>query len=342
VSNKKTVFIIGAGASFEFGLPVGETLKNSISGLLDFKHARTGIVSGDPLIYEALERRAQMVGREHFSGMTQAAKSIAAALPLALSIDNYLHIHHGDANVELCGKFGIVRSILTAERDSKLYSEDKNQISFAQCADTWAVKLVRVITEQCSIERLKDRLANISFIVFNYDRCLEYFLMHAFSVVYRISQEEAGKIVNLIDIYHPYGVVGNLPWMTRQDAEVIDFGGNPNPLTLFTLAASIKTFTEGTNDSDILEIRRCVREAGRLVFLGYAYHPLNMSLLLEGHVLGSETRQIFGTAFGMSKSDSEQVLAYLESTLCAPSLVIRNDTTCVNLFHEYSRNLSFN
>ena len=69
--------------------------------------------------------------------------------------------------------------------------------------------------------------------------------------------------------------------MTRRKAEVIEFGGDPDVLKLIALAKEIKTITEGTAiHSDILAIRACVKDARKFVFLGYAYHPLNVALLI--------------------------------------------------------------
>ena len=52
-------------------------------------------------------------------------------------------------------------------------------------------------------------------------------------------------------------------------------------LTVFNLASQIRTFTEGTDPetSNIEALRQCLIESDRLVFLGFAYHRLNMELI---------------------------------------------------------------
>jgi len=53
-SDRKTVFIIGAGASKEAGLPVGSDLKKVIARALDIRFKDLGqMVSGDNCIYQA-------------------------------------------------------------------------------------------------------------------------------------------------------------------------------------------------------------------------------------------------------------------------------------------------
>ena len=127
---------------------------------------------------------------------------------------------------------------------------------------------------------------------------------------------------------------------------MIGFGADANNLELIKIASNIKTFTEGTDDdsSDIIAIRRAMDEAHRIVFLGFAYHRLNVELMLgtaTGTLSRSQARRAFGTAFGMSSSDTGSVLNSLSQRLHAPSMAVRNDVKCVDLFYEYSRDLAF-
>jgi hypothetical protein len=348
MSDKKTVFVVGAGASFEMGLPVGDKLKELISDLLGigptaYSHSRVG----DDLIYTALRQTEHLFEPTvNLGKLVQAAGQIAHALPLSLSIDNYLHNHNGDKAVELCGKLAIVRTILSAEADSSLFIPNNNfLIDFNGCANAWLVPFMRLLSEDCNVEKLRERLDTVTFIVFNYDRCIEQFLMHAIMTVYRVSPDEAAELASCVAIYHPYGIVGNLPWMNANgnDVETIDFGGKPDCHKLLKLARGIKTFTEGTDDdsSDIIAIRRSMQEAGRFVFLGFAYHRLNMQLLLGDTPKSRMTRRVFGTAYGMSNSDTQLVNESLGNSLNAPSIAVKNELTCFKLFHEFSRTLGF-
>ena len=113
--SKKTVFVIGAGASKEFGLPTGEELKQKITSLINikFKHHDTR-PTGDEEILEALRSQALTGsnGRGDVNPFLHAAWSMVSALPLSISIDNYLEAHAEDSKANIVGKLGIVRSIL--------------------------------------------------------------------------------------------------------------------------------------------------------------------------------------------------------------------------------------
>jgi hypothetical protein len=47
---KATVFVVGAGANHELGLPVGETLMNEVRDALDFRHHDTGDADDGDLV----------------------------------------------------------------------------------------------------------------------------------------------------------------------------------------------------------------------------------------------------------------------------------------------------
>lgn len=347
--NNKTVFVVGAGASFEMRLPVGAALKEQISDMLSIQHVEGhyGARVKDGVIYKALRTAGTwQVPEVALEQTTRAASHMAYALPLTLSIDNYLHNHNGDKAVEVCGKLAIVRAILEAESNSPLHKPSEMiMLDFNDCSKAWLVPFMQLVSEDCNLDKLRERLATIVFIVFNYDRCIEQFLIHTIMAIYKLQPQVAAEIVSEVEIYHPYGTVGKLPWLTasRNEAEISDFGESVDGAKLLELIRGIKTFTEGTDDdsSDIIAIRRNIAEAKRIIFLGFAYHPLNMKLLLGESRPSSRTRQVFGTAFGMSESDTELVKELLDARLNAPSISVRNDLTCFSLFHEFSRTLRF-
>src|SRR5438045_4971227 len=116
----KTVFIIGACASYEAGLHVGKDLKDAIARKLDFSFdiSSNKVISGDNLIIDALVEYAYQ--ERNVNEYVGECRQIAAAMPLSISIDNYLDAHQGNAKLELCAKIAITQAILQAEAKSKL------------------------------------------------------------------------------------------------------------------------------------------------------------------------------------------------------------------------------
>ena len=93
---------------------------------------------------------------------------------------------------------------------------------------------------------------------------------------YKLSDEKAAELVKSIDIYHPYGVVGTLPWMNPKGA--MEFGAVPDARKLVDLASKITTFSE-RQDSVHDSMHYKMGFASKLVFLGFAFHELNMELI---------------------------------------------------------------
>lgn len=130
-------------------------------------------------------------------------------------------------------------------------------------------------------------LKKISFIIFNYDRCVEHFLFYSLQNYYGISDRAAVDYLGDLKIYHPYGTVGDLPWQDGQGAT--SFGQNVAGRELLSRAAQIRTFIEQTEDQvAVAEIRELLSEANIVVFLGFAFHPLNMELICPLKVEGAK------------------------------------------------------
>src|SRR5262249_46984985 len=119
----KTVFVVGAGASKEFDLPLGYDLGLQIQRALDIKFEMGNrLVSGDGQIYTWLQRHVQQLGERDVNPWLYACWRICEAIPHHNSIDNLIDNYAGEEKVELCGKLGIAKLMLVAEQKSKLWA----------------------------------------------------------------------------------------------------------------------------------------------------------------------------------------------------------------------------
>lgn len=346
--NKKTVIVIGAGASNEAGLPTGYELKSKMTTLLDLQFDYGRLKKGDSTINEALRLHRKNSDDNELTAYVHAARHVRDAMPQAISIDNFIDAHSGDKKIELCGKLAIVRSILTAERQSLLHFDrtrsDHLHPDYRKLEETWYNKFFQLLTENCCVDDLHDRMGSVALIVFNYDRCIEQFLFHALQNYYRIGEKEAASVISRLDIYHPYGKVGSLPW--QHAGEAVEFGMEPSPSQLLSLAGQIKTFTEGTDptSSEVTSIRKSMLDANIVVFLGFAFHRLNLKLIAPQPNRKPEhlSTACFATAKGISSSDCKSLENELKEIFGFHDhkVNIRNDLACVGLFQEYWRGLS--
>ena len=349
----RTVFVLGAGASCELGLPIGSALKTLIATELDirFGYGGTRQISGNERITDAFRLAVADFAppSRDINPLLHICWQLRDAMPQAISIDNYLDALGDEPLMEICGKAGIATAIVGAEANSRLASRlvsGSVNTDFAALENTWHNSFCQLLTENCKRDDLSKRLRSVAVIVFNYDRCFEVFLLRWLINYYKLQPQDAMSLVKQVEIYHPYGMVGGLDGINVGSAS-IPFGGELRGGDIYAISKVLKTFTEGTDESssDIIRIRQLMANSQRVVFLGFAYHRLNMKLLFEAPLgLGpTANRKVFGTALKISSKDVEiiegELAEYLEMTV--NDIELRNDLDCVSLFKEYWRSLSF-
>jgi hypothetical protein len=181
-------------------------------------------------------------------------------------------------------------------------------------------------------------------VAFNYDRCIEQYLFYALQNYYGFQPQEASDALDSLEIHHPYGKVGSLPWMDAKAG--IEFGNEPSARQLVELSSQVKTFTEGTDPAapEFQRITQLMSLASTLVFLGFAYHRLNLDLLFPpgASVSPTPSRRIYGTALGISGDD----VRHIQDDFVSRAGVDRANIwlgirlTCAALFQEHWRGLS--
>ena len=347
---KSLVLVVGAGASKEVRLPVGEELKQAIAKSLSFRvENMSRIVGGDHTIVEAMYQLVQQPGnqRGNVNPYLHSASLISGAMPQAQSIDNFIDSHRSDPRIAQVGKLAIASCILKAERASSLRvdrSNIYNKINFAGVGNTWFNGLFQLIVQSCQQDELAARLQKLAVISFNYDRCLEHFLHGALQNYYRMLPEQATAAMSHLQIMHPYGTVGSLPWSDASRG--VEYGGEPSSQQLISLSSQIRTFTESTDPtaSEIVNLRSTIRSAERVAFLGFAFHPLNLELLYgeKAKKSAASDASVYATAMGLSDSDARLIESDLASLggYQEGNVNLHKALTAAALFREYTRSLS--
>lgn len=346
---KSLVLVVGAGASKEVNLPVGDELKDKISKRIDFRfRAGQPIGTGDQSIHDAIRAVAQKTNGTSISvnSYFDACRKIRDAMPQAASIDNFIDSHRGDPLISLCGKLAIASCILKAEANSALFvpsSHFKNKIAFGRLEDAWFNKFFRLLIENCKAEQMPERLRRVAIVTFNYDRCIEHYLHQAFQNYFRLQSAHVSELMEHLQIFHPYGSLGPLEWSTGPDS--VSFGAEPQSELLIKISAQLKTFTEGTNEaaSDIVEIRSTVQTAQRLAFLGFSYGQQNLDLLYgaEDPNKPQANTSVYGSAFGLSSNDVKVIGSDLRrlGRYQEHQIQLRDDLKCHELLRDYGLSL---
>lgn len=344
-----TVVIVGAGASKELDLPLGSELKAEIASLFGGAY-----MQHDDITYEAV-RLADLTdnGVNSPHPYWAAGERIARAMPQAISIDNFVHDQRDDPRIAICSKISIARCILRAEENSKIFkaaSRSKSldihrprgdqHFKFSETENTWLNQFFRNLTQSCTLTELPERFSKITFVIFNYDRCIETFAVIWVSEYHGIPRTQAAEIVSSLTFLHPYGHVGPIIWNDRSPLPD-SFGVTPRPDKLYQLSKSIRTFTEGVEQesSQIDEIRNSLANSNQVLFLGFGYIDLNLRLL-GSNDRGYSPSRVIGTAQGLSPFDTSVVRSRLQEIFAtSDDQIFLNADSCVKTVHDFSRAL---
>ena len=289
----KTTFVIGAGASVDFGMPTGDELIGVISELcLDCANQDFRTNDADQVEQiEAFESAVQNTfanSRDNIKSSVVAADyltKIGRSLWLSQSIDTYLN-EQDEVLLSDIGKLAIIASILLHEkiRHSKPSntedSEDQNplfepeprkfrEMNFSSLRKTWLVSFFRALRGQIHFEQLEERLKNTSLVIFNYDRCVEHFLFHAFKTFDNLTDARTTALLGNLKIVHPYGKIARLPWQTGSNAQSVEFGDVQNTHIALNNVGTIRTFMESHRAKTVESIQNSIKQSNCLVFFGF-------------------------------------------------------------------------
>jgi hypothetical protein len=309
------VFVIGAGASAELGLPTGAAMKAAIAGALNFNKQPNAMLIGDRAFYDMISNR--------FGG--EAAKYHAAATELAVrigefdSIDEALHWFSAKEEVVRLGKAAIVREILRAEHASKVFNPTNPKMISGDVnyADTWLPHFLTMAMGSLTREQATEPFKNVTVINFNYDRTVEHFLFSRLQTNFGLSEDDARGAVASLDMIRPYGLVGPLPW---QDASGVPFGAEitiqRDHEQLFQFASNVRTYTEQNLAEPLkLKIHRAMEVARLVVFLGFGFHQQNMALLRVG--TAADWRRALATVVSIQSENYETMKIRIGSIIGA-------------------------
>ena len=274
-------FVIGAGASSEFGLPTGNGLLCDVLAQVPKRQRRfVRSPSGDIVANDI-----------HPDEGESEAKSFAFRLSRSglSSIDRFLERNQND---EGYGKFAIAWS---------LHRKEVHALRNGSPTSNWHSWL---------IERLLKRERELfggrfTFISFNYDRLLWTAFYSMIRYAHGCSETEALDLVSKIPIHHVYGSfqyepqqIYNLPSDTSYEPRVRECE---------EAALGIKIIPQHreADDSTLLQCQQAIAGSRKLVFLGFGFDLVNVERI--GAVRACEpstsTRTVFASAYQVESAE---------------------------------------
>jgi hypothetical protein len=288
---KPVVFVVGAGASHEYGLPLGGTLKETIAEKL-----RAVSRHGDLLSH--IQRH---VGRnqKELGEYIQAATALAKTIKSFISIDEALHYVGATPKAVEIGKVAIVHEILRAERESALcYEQTTGALSVNGVDGLWISEALSMIVAGIQREELAAAFDQVTFINFNYDRAIEQYLYWALQQRMLAEASEAKQIIEALKIIRPYGSIGRLAFSFGDE-----YGyGTTAYFDPFSRIQNMRTYTEQDRMHDAEAMEQALHAARIVIFLGFGYHTTNVDLMKINQRTNYDCR-VLGTSKGVHQAN---------------------------------------
>lgn len=333
----KTTLVVGAGAGCELEMPDGKDMLNKIAQGFDFSRLGSDLQTRDMLTlakhYEALGQRAGTSGAK----LQEGAGRIRTSVRVGTSIDAILEQHSQDPLVIAAGKMAIAYYTLQSEAGSPMGVEPRDAGDLPlRGAESWLFQLGRIIVGGIPRHKAEHCFDNLNIICFNYDRSLQHYLPFVLQMAFGMSLDEARQLVGAkLNITHPYGRAGRLPWEPGESPAVE--WGDEETQNLANLIAEIKVRSERMADPDfVARLHRQVADAKKLVFLGFGFDPQNMDFLLDSP-LNQET-DILAAITGIGDTTRLAIEKMLRGRtgISDPDLVSVLDTRCFQLLRDNS------
>jgi hypothetical protein len=244
------VFVLGAGASRDYGFPLGYELVHAVMNKLA-KDTET---------------------RRRFVGYTGCSEEEVSEFIHSLnasahnSVDAFLEHRREFMKV---GKAAIAYCLIECEHPDKLYRE-------RDPTGNW----LRYLLAQMRSNTFEEFASNkVGFITFNYDRCLEYFLCTALAASFKRAEEESAEVLNKIPIIHVHGQLGYLPAWGKKNSR--PFWLEPDADMLRMCIEEIKVMHEGADvvTPEYEKARNLLATANKVYFMGVGFNSLNLQRL---------------------------------------------------------------
>jgi hypothetical protein len=290
-----TVFVVGAGASAEFGMPSGPALQKRIGSALDFR-----LSEGDRNLYSLLVERFKSDVNRYINAANELSRMIRE-FPFE-SIDEALYwFSSSHPEVVTLGKATIVRAILSAERLSAISSPERYADPERYAKGRWLNHFLQMAVELLKREQIKESFSKVTIINFNYDRVIEHFIYSELHTKLKVTEDEAKDAISALKIIRPYGKAGSLVW--QGVASSVPFGADleSDHDQLFSLSKNVYTYTEPVTEQVGQDIEAAIKGARLVVFLGFGFHQQNMRLL-KINTYG-EPKQVIATVLNIDQEN---------------------------------------
>ena len=299
---EETVIIVGAGASVDLGLPLGGELKKRVVDLLSTpvrSELQRSFHFGLASVFDNDHTRVQET-----LGYAQRFRD---AILNAASIDNFLDQHRHQTDFIEAAKLAIAVCIAESEKGSSLACQKVQDNFFGQTKKYFLNDLMTIVARGHDIESIRRSLENVTFVTFNYDRCIQRYIALWMKNSFGVDEVEA---LGWVKCLHVYGSLGDLNAAGDVQSPFNYQGDTPFQnlhLIMPKLKGRIKTFTEQEDADVATEIDDALTKANVALFVGFGFEEQNMRFFSRKHA--------FKAVYATVHSFSEENAVFMEEHL---------------------------
>jgi len=344
--DKKTVFILGAGASCAYGYPSGVFLRKHICLPAGFRARHIEYLKTTTIEQEAKDSLFKTI-KTFISAFDDSHND---------SIDLFMA---NNPKLAPTGKYIIALEIFTFElgscfgeraeveqearrTPSPIISLPENILrsGLFKGGDWYSHLFNRILREFPKKNGLPDLSDHkISFITFNYDRSLEQFLYE--SLINTFTEVSPDKIVESLrhlKIVHVFGQITPLKWQNPDD--YVDYKPKLNESLLQRAANNIRTIYEEQKNPELSIAHKLIEEAEQIFCLGFGYAKENVDIIELPESMGKYC-PLYGTALGSEKKEVQDIKGMIVGRLSRagdfknPERIKIENMDCLKLLRNY-------
>jgi len=342
MKDKKTVFVLGAGASCPYGYPFGAHLRKLIcldDGFMkNYKEYLKSNKSG-----YSIEKVEQF--------RTSFDKSSIK------SIDFFMA---NNSTLAPVGKYIIAFEVLRAEQrssfrekgmqsklwysrncdDPKLDRDFLLRKDYFQGGDWYSYLYNRLIEGLIGRDALPDfSTGDIAFVTFNYDRSLEHFFYESLRNSFtEVPEDNIFQSLRNLKILHVYGQIAPLKW--QDSNEGVDYRPEISVDLLRRVSSNIRTIYEVQETRELAEAQNLLKQAGEIFFLGFGFAKENMEVLGLPEVI-SQNCSVYVTVFELRDNEADQIRKRIKTGVKSdtgwqgPLRLEVHNVDCLTLLRDY-------
>ena len=268
----KTVLVLGAGASYRFGYPLGSGLKRKILTYCNVDDSvyqeirKDGPWDSTASFDDTVKSRLRYLWQNRGYDITHIQKFSKDFHESPLySIDAFLE--NRPEFLEL-GKVLIAMSIFSFEDKTLLYNPKSER------GGHWYQYLFNEMTASCTFDCFNQN--KLSIITYNYDRSFEYYFINSLIHTFGKSADESMDVFNSIPRVHLHGEVEAPPW----GAGIKPYNKDTSPGNIDKAVEKLHIISEEAALKDSYEKAHDILSQAKQIFiLGFGFDTRNLERL---------------------------------------------------------------